>query len=43
MKMPEGIFAQTVSGNYVINKENIEDRDMLLVPDLQTFRIFPWA
>ena len=43
MKMPEGIFAQTVSGNYVTNKANVEDRDMLLYPDPDTLRPVPWA
>ena len=43
MKLPEGIFAQTVSGNYVKNKNNIEDRDMLLVPDASTLRPVPWS
>ncbi len=43
MKMPEGIFAQTVSGNYVVNKDNVEDRDMLLIPDASTLRPVPWA
>jgi glutamine synthetase len=43
LKLPEGIFAQTVSGDYAVNKENIEDRDMLLVPDATTIRPVPWA
>ena len=43
MKMPEAIFAQTISGNYVKNEQNIEDRDMLLVPDATTLRPVPWA
>ena len=43
MKMPEAIFGQTISGNYVANKQNVEDRDMLLVPDPTTLRIVPWA
>ena len=43
LKMPEGIFAQTVSGNYVKNKANVEDRDMVLVPDVATLRPVPWA
>ena len=43
LKLPEGIFAQTVSGDYVKDKENVEDRDMLLVPDSSTFRPVPWA
>ena len=40
--MPEGIFAQTVSGDYVSNKMNVEDRDMLVVPDITTLRTVPW-
>jgi len=43
LKLPEGIFAQTISGDYVTNKENVEDRDMLLRPDSTTFRPVPWA
>ena len=43
MKLPEGIFAQTVSGEYVSNKENVQDRDMLVVPDPSTLRLVPWA
>jgi len=43
LKLPEGIFAQTISGDYVSNKDNVEDRDMFLVPDLSTIRIVPWA
>jgi glutamine synthetase len=43
MKMPEAIFGQTITGNYVVNKENVEDRDMLLVPDPSTLRPVPWA
>jgi glutamine synthetase len=43
LKLPEGIFAQTVSGDYAVNKENIEDRDMLLIPDPETIRPVPWA
>ena len=43
MKMPEGIFAQIISGSYVPNKDNLEDRDMLLVPDPDTLRPVPWA
>jgi len=42
LKLPQGIFAQTVSGNYVDNKNNVEDRDMLLVPDASTLRPVPW-
>jgi glutamine synthetase len=43
LKLPEGIFAQTVSGDYAVNKENVEDRDMLLIPDPSTMRPVPWA
>jgi glutamine synthetase len=42
-KLPEGIFAQTISGNYVDNKKNVEDRDMSLTPDFSTIRPVPWA
>jgi glutamine synthetase len=43
MKMPEAIFSQTVSGNYIEDPRNVEDRDMLLVPDPHTLRPVPWA
>ncbi|HSD69628.1 MAG TPA: glutamine synthetase family protein [Woeseiaceae bacterium] len=43
MKLPEAIFAQTISGDYVVNKNNVEDRDMLLIPDPKTLRPVPWA
>jgi glutamine synthetase len=43
MKLPEAIFAQTISGDYVVNKSNVEDRDMLLIPDPTTLRPVPWA
>lgn len=43
LKLPEGIFAQTVSGDYATNKENVEDRDMLLRADPATLRPVPWA
>lgn len=36
IKMPEAIFAQTISGDFVDDKDNVEDRDMLLVPDAAT-------
>ncbi len=41
LKLPEGIFAQTVSGDYAVNKENVEDRDMLLKPDPATIAAGP--
>jgi glutamine synthetase len=43
MKMPESVFAQTVSGSYVKDPDNVEDRDMVLAPDPQTLRPVPWA
>jgi len=43
MKMPESIFGQTISGDYVTDPNNVEDRDMLLVPDAGTLRPVPWA
>ncbi len=43
MKMPEGVFAQTISGDYVNDPDNVEDRDMWLVPDPETLRPVPWA
>jgi glutamine synthetase len=42
LKMPEGIFGQTISGDFIIDKHNVEDRDMLLVPDPSTLRPVPW-
>ena len=43
MKMPEAVFTQTVSGDYISDENNVEDRDMFLVPDPTTLRIVPWA
>ena len=43
LKLPEGIFAQTISGDYAADKDNIEDRDMLLQPHSATLRPVPWA
>jgi glutamine synthetase len=43
IKMPEAVFAQTISGDYIADKLNVEDRDMLLIPDPTTLRPVPWA
>ena len=43
MKMPEAIFSQTISGDYIKDPNNVEDRDMLLVSDPSTLRTVPWA
>jgi len=42
LKLPEGVFAQTVSGEYATDKENVEDRDMVLHPDPTTLRPVPY-
>ncbi|NNF40567.1 MAG: glutamine synthetase [Woeseiaceae bacterium] len=43
MKMPVAIFSQTISGDYIDDENNVEDRDMLLSPDSTTIRPVPWA
>ncbi len=43
MKMPEAVFAQTISGAYVADPDNVADRDMVLVPDPNTLRPVPWS
>ena len=43
IKLPEGVFAQTISGDYEADDQNVEDRDMNLVPDTGTLRPVPWA
>ncbi len=43
MKMPEGVFAQTVSGEYIEDPDNVEDRDMWMVADPHTLRPVPWS
>ena len=42
IKMPESVFSQTITGNYIDDATNVEDRDMLLVPDPTTLRPVPW-
>ena len=43
MKMPEAVFSQTISGRYIDDENNVEDRDMVLQPDPTTLRPVPWA
>ena len=43
MKMPEAIFSQTISGHYTEDRNNLEDRDMILVADPKSLRPVPWA
>jgi len=42
LKIAEAVFGQTISGEYTANKHNVEDRDMILVPDPNTLRRVPW-
>ena len=42
LKMPEAIFTQTITGDYIDDPNNVEDRDMLLIPDPSTLRPVPW-
>ena len=42
IKMPEGIFGQTITGNYFESENNVEDRDMLLEPSIDTLCMVPW-
>lgn len=43
LKMPEAVFGQTITGDYVSDAKNVEDRDMFLTPDPTTLRSVPWA
>jgi glutamine synthetase len=45
-RLPEGIFATTVTGEYPDNYDELvspSDSDMLLRPDADTVRMVPWA
>jgi glutamine synthetase len=45
-RLPEGIFATTVTGDYPDNYDELvspSDSDMLLRPDPDTVRVVPWA
>ncbi|MCX7034878.1 MAG: glutamine synthetase family protein [Arenimonas sp.] len=45
-RLPEGIFATTVTGEYPDNYDDLvspSDSDMLLRPDADTVRMVPWA
>lgn len=45
-RLPEGIFATTVTGDYPDNYDDLvspSDSDMLLRPDPDTVRLVPWA
>lgn len=46
MRLPEGVFIQTVMGDWPDNDEELIDpseRDMVLVPDASTLRLVPWV
>lgn len=46
LRLPESIFAQTVTGEYPEDEETGSDPagiDMLLLPDESTLRLVPWA
>ena len=43
IKLPIAIFTQTINSDFHMPKENIEDRDMNLRPDVETLRLVPWA
>ena len=42
IKMAESVFGQTISGNYIEDENNPEDRDMILKPDVSTLHPVPW-
>ena len=43
--MPEGIFLQTVTGDYPEDQSAVDpsDGDIFLKPDIESFRLVPWA
>jgi glutamine synthetase len=46
LRLPEGIFATTVTGDYPDDYDEItspSDSDMILRPDADTIRVVPWA
>jgi len=43
IKLPIAIFSQSINSDFYMPKENIEDRDMNLRPDVETLRLVPWA
>ena len=36
LKLPEALFSQTVSGDYITDENNVEDRDAVSFPGRQT-------
>ncbi len=45
MRLPEGLFVQTVTGEYIVDPAimNPAEIDMVLLPDAGTIRKVPWA
>ena len=45
LRMPEGIFLQTVTGEYPEDQSAVDpsDGDIFLKPDIESFRLVPWA
>jgi len=44
MRLPESVFVQTVTGEYLHEPLiNPADRDILVQPDMDTLRVLPWA
>ena len=44
MRLPESVFVQTVTGEYLHEPLiNPADRDILVKPDMDTLRVLPWA
>ena len=45
LRMPEGIFLQTVTGDYPQDQSTVDpsDGDIFLKPDIESFRLVPWA
>ncbi len=42
-RLPIAVFGQTIHGTYHMTEGNFVDRDMTVIPDLDTLRIVPWA
>ncbi len=45
LRLPEAIFLQTVTGDYPDDWSAVDpaDKDVLLKPDIKSFRLVPWA
>ncbi len=43
IKLPIAVLAQSINGAFHMRKDNVEDKDMTLQPDVATLRLVPWA